>query len=154
MWWQPVAGVLAGLLVMWVGLLAVLWRVKPDGDRLREALRVLPDVLRLVTRLARDATLPRRLRIRLWLLLAYLALPVDLVPDFLPVIGYADDIVLLIWTLRAVVRLADADVVERHWPGTPQGLQTVARLTGLSTQQAGTGPVPADPRAVRARRAP
>ena len=134
MWWQPVAGTAAGLLLLWAGLLIVLWRAKPDGDGLRDALSVLPDVLRLIARLARDGTLPRGLRVRLWLLLAYLALPIDLVPDVIPVIGYADDAVLVVWTLRAVVRLAGAEAVERHWPGSPQGLQTVTRLAGLRTR--------------------
>jgi uncharacterized membrane protein YkvA (DUF1232 family) len=134
MWWQPVAGIAAGLLLLWAGLLIVLWRAKPDGDGLRDALSVLPDVLRLIARLARDGTLPRGLRVRLWLLLAYLALPIDLVPDVIPVIGYADDAVLVVWTLRAVVRLAGAEAVERHWPGSPQGLQTVTRLAGLRTR--------------------
>ena len=134
MWWQPVAGAAAGLLLMWAGLLVVLWRAKPDGDGLRDALAVLPDVLRLVARLARDASLPRGLRVRLWLLLAYLALPIDLVPDVIPIIGYADDAVLVVLTLRAVARLAGADAVERHWPGSPQGLQTVTRLARLGAR--------------------
>lgn len=128
MWWESAAGVAAGLLLLWVSLLVLLWRATPGADRLRDALRVLPDVLRLTARLARDASLPRGLRLRLWLLLAYLALPVDLVPDVIPVIGYADDAVLVVWTLRSVARLAGAEAVERHWPGTPEGLQTVTRL--------------------------
>ena len=130
--WRSVAAVAAGLLLLWAGLLVVLWRVRPDDGRLREALRVLPDVLRLTARLARDASLPRGLRLRLWLLLGYLAVPVDLVPDFIPVIGYADDAVLVIWTLRSVARLAGAEAVDRHWPGTPEGLQSVIRLAGLN----------------------
>lgn len=132
MWWQPVVGVAAGLLLLWLALLIVLWRAKPNDERLREGLRVLPDVIRLIGRLARDQSLPRGLRLRLWLLLAYLAVPVDLVPDFIPVIGYADDAVLLIWTLRSVARLAGADAVALHWPGTAQGLQTVTRLAGMA----------------------
>ena len=132
--WRSLAGAAAGLLLLWLGLLVLLWRVKPDGSRAADALRVLPDVLRLTARLARDASLPRRLRFRLWLLLAYLAVPVDLVPDFLPVVGYADDAVLVVWTLRSVVRLAGAEAVERHWPGTPEGLQTVIRLAGLDVR--------------------
>lgn len=134
MWWQPVAGVAAGLLLLWLGLLIVLWRVKPDDGRLRDAMRVLPDVLRLTARLARDASLPRGLRLRLWLLLSYLAVPVDLVPDFIPVIGYADDAVMVVWTLRSVARLAGAEAIERHWPGTPVGLQAVVRLAGLDAR--------------------
>ncbi|MBW3641027.1 MAG: DUF1232 domain-containing protein [Actinobacteria bacterium] len=134
MLWRSVAGVAAGLLLLWMGLLVVLWRVKPDDGRLRDALRVLPDVLRLTARLARDASLPHGLRLRLWPLLAYLAVPVDLVPDFIPVIGYADDAVLVVWTLRSVARLTGAEAVEKHWPGTPEGLQTVVRLAGLDAR--------------------
>jgi uncharacterized membrane protein YkvA (DUF1232 family) len=70
-------------------------------------------------------------RVRLWLLLGYLALPVDLVPDFIPVIGYADDAVIVALALRSVTRHAGADALERHWPGTPEGLAAVRRLAGL-----------------------
>jgi 2,4-dienoyl-CoA reductase-like NADH-dependent reductase (Old Yellow Enzyme family)/uncharacterized membrane protein YkvA (DUF1232 family) len=128
-WWQPLVGVAAGLVALWSVLLVVLWRKRPGEAALREALRVLPDVLRLVARLARDPSLPRGLRLRVWLLLAYLASPLDLVPDVLPVIGYADDVVLVVWTLRSVVRLAGPGAVAGHWPGTPEGLQLVLRLT-------------------------
>jgi len=85
-------------------------------------------VVRLVRRLAGDASLPRSLRWRLGLLLAYLALPFDLVPDFIPVAGYADDVLLVAWVLRSVVRAAGPEALDRHWPGTPQGLDVVRRL--------------------------
>jgi uncharacterized membrane protein YkvA (DUF1232 family) len=90
---------------------------------------VLPDVVRLLSRLARDATLPAGVRVRLWLLLGYLALPFDLVPDFIPVLGYADDAILTALTLRSVVRTAGRAAVVRHWPGSPEGLAVVERLT-------------------------
>lgn len=130
MWQQALIGVAAGLLLLWVTLLVVLWRNKPDDHSIREALRLLPDVLRLIARLARDRSLPRGLRLRLWLLLGYLAMPIDLVPDVIPVIGYADDAILVLWTLRAVTRIAGADAVARHWPGTPSGRQALARISG------------------------
>ena len=66
---------------------------------------------------------------RLWLLLGYLALPFDLVPDFIPVLGYADDAILVSWVLRSVIRAAGPEVVAEHWPGTPEGLAVVRRLT-------------------------
>lgn len=72
-WWDLLLGLAAG-----------------RGGLVREALRLLPDVLRLLPRLAADRSLPRGVRVRLALLLAYLASPIDLVPDFIPVIGYAD----------------------------------------------------------------
>ena len=78
--WEWVAGVAAGLVVVWVLLLAALWLVKPDEQRLRESLRLLPDVIRLLSRLARDRTVPLAARVWLWGLLAYLAMPIDVVP--------------------------------------------------------------------------
>ena len=101
--WRPAAlGIGAGLVLMWMLLLMVLWAATPERTSPQEALRLVPDVIRLLRRLAGDGTLPRGVRIRLWLLLAYLALPIDLIPnfilalpidlipDFIPVLGYAD----------------------------------------------------------------
>ena len=90
MWWHIALGIGVGLVLVWVLLLIVLWRATPERTSLQEALRLVPDVLRLLRRLAGDKTLPRGVRVRLWLLLAYLAMPIDLVPDFIPVLGYAD----------------------------------------------------------------
>jgi uncharacterized membrane protein YkvA (DUF1232 family) len=129
-WWQLLVAVVAGIALVWLVLIAVMWRAAPDETTARELLRLLPDVVRLTARLARDPTLPRGLRVRLWLLLGYLALPIDLVPDFVPVIGYADDAVLVALTLRAVVRRAGAEAVERHWPGSAAGLAAVQRMLG------------------------
>jgi uncharacterized membrane protein YkvA (DUF1232 family) len=131
-WVRPVAAVVGGLLVVWLVLLALLWRFRPDELRAREALRLLPDVVRLVRRLAADGSLPTGVRVRLWALLAYLLSPLDLVPDFLPVIGYADDVVVVAWALRSVVRRAGYEALERHWPGQPAGLAVVSRLAGVS----------------------
>ena len=138
-WWQVLLGVLGGLALLWVVLLAGLWWVRPDGMTTTAALRVLPDLVRLVRRLGADASLPRGVRIRLWLLLAYLLLPIDLVPDVVPVLGYADDAVVVALALRAVVRRAGADALARHWPGDPAGLEVVSRLAGLP--RAAPGPV-------------
>ena len=130
-WAWTLVGAGAGLLLCWLVLLAVLWAARPDELRARELLRLLPDVLRLVRRLAADRSLPRGVRVRLWLLLGYLALPVDLVPDVLPVIGFADDAIAVALVLRAVVRRAGPDAVARHWPGTEAGLAALRRVTRL-----------------------
>ncbi len=130
-------GVAGGLLLLWLALLAVLWRVRPEGMSTAAGLRLLPDLVRLVRRLAADRSLPRGVRVRLWLLLGYLLSPVDLVPDFVPVLGYADDVVVVALALRSVVRRAGSGALARHWPGDAAGLEVVTRLAGL--RRAGTG---------------
>ena len=130
-WAWTLVGVLGGLLLCWLVLMTVLWATRPDDLRLRELLRLLPDVLRLVHRLAGDGTLPRGVRVRLWLLLGYLALPIDLVPDFVPVLGHADDAIVVALVLRSVVRHAGAAAIDRHWPGTPEGLAALRRASRL-----------------------
>lgn len=135
-WSQVLIAVGGGLLLLWLALLATLWitlRNSSDQPTLREALRLLPDVIRLLRRLAADPALPRGVRVRLWLLLGYLLLPFDLIPDFIPVLGYADDALVVALALRSVTRRAGADTLARHWPGTPAGLRTVQRLAGLAT---------------------
>jgi uncharacterized membrane protein YkvA (DUF1232 family) len=126
--------VLAGLVLVWLGVVVLFYvaaRRAGDPARLRDGVRLLPDVLRLVRRLAGDDSLPRGIRWRLGLLLVYLALPIDLVPDFIPVAGYADDVLLVAWVLRSVLRAAGPEALERHWPGSTQGLDVVRRLAGL-----------------------
>jgi uncharacterized membrane protein YkvA (DUF1232 family) len=130
-WWSLAAAVGGGLVLLWVALVVALWMVRPDDLRLGAALRLLPDLVRLLQRLAVDPAVPRGARVRLWLLLAYLASPIDIVPDFLPVIGYADDAILVAVVLRSVSRRAGTEALERHWPGTPDGLAAVRALTGL-----------------------
>jgi uncharacterized membrane protein YkvA (DUF1232 family) len=129
---ELVLAVALALILCWIALLIVLWRLRPGERVAGEALRAVPDVIRLTHRLARDQSLPRRLRIWLWLLLAYLASPIDLVPDLIPVIGYADDAVIVMLVLRAVVRQAGPDAIRRHWPGTADGLTAVQRLAGTT----------------------
>lgn len=132
--WQLALGIVAGVLLVYIGLLAMLWRSNrrhPANVGVREALRLLPDLVRLLRRLAADATLPRGVRVRLVLLLVYLASPIDLVPDFIPVLGYADDAIVVAIALRSVTRRAGSAAIERHWPGSPEGLRAIRRLAGL-----------------------
>ncbi len=130
-WWTIALGVAGGLALLWGALIAALWLNRPDELTAKDALRLLPDLVRLLKRLAADKTLPRGIRVRLWLLLAYLAIPIDLVPDFIPVIGYADDAVVVALALRSVTKAAGPEALDRHWPGTPEGLRAVRRLAGL-----------------------
>lgn len=124
-------GLGVALLASWLLLVAGLLLARPKGPLLAEAVRLLPDLLRLLRRLAADRTLPRGVRVRPALLMVYLALPFDLIPDFLPIIGYADDAIIVAWVLRSTVRRAGLAAVRRHWPGTEDGFAALTRLNGM-----------------------
>jgi len=91
LWWQILLAVVGGFVLLWLALLAVLWRSRPDQARLVDGLRVLPDMIRMLRRLGADPAVPCGVRVRLGLLMAYLLSPIDLIPDFIPVLGNGDD---------------------------------------------------------------
>ncbi len=130
-WLAIPLGVVGGLVLIWLAAVIALWIAKPDEASIRESLRLLPDLVRLLKCLAADPEMPRGIRIRLALLLAYLALPIDLIPDFIPVLGYADDAVIVALVLRSVTRRAGPEALTKHWPGTPEGLAALRRLCRL-----------------------
>jgi uncharacterized membrane protein YkvA (DUF1232 family) len=128
-----------GLLLLVVGLYVVSVAALIAAGR-REDARALagfiPDCLVLVSRLARDRRVSRPRRAVLWLVVGYLALPIDLVPDFLPGIGQLDDAVLLGLALRLVVHGGDIEMVREAWPGPEASLTLVLRAAGLETNGA------------------
>jgi uncharacterized membrane protein YkvA (DUF1232 family) len=100
----------------------------------------IPDCIVLVSRLARDHRVSRPRRLLLFGVLGYLALPIDLVPDFLPGIGQLDDAVLLGLALRLVVHGGGSELVRQAWPGPQASLTLVLRAAGLETNGAATPP--------------
>jgi uncharacterized membrane protein YkvA (DUF1232 family) len=123
-----------GVLLLWavlLVLLAVAARRHGTTICLVDGLRLVPDVVRLVKRLAADPSVSRGVRVWLVVLLVYLLLPFDLVPDFIPVIGVADDAIVVALVLRFATRRAGPEAIDRHWPGTPQGLAALRTLIAL-----------------------
>jgi uncharacterized membrane protein YkvA (DUF1232 family) len=100
----------------------------------REEARALagfvPDCVVLCRRLLSDPRVPRARRLALAVLVVYLLLPFDLVPDFIPVAGQFDDAILLALALRGILRGAGAGVVAEHWPGPEGSLRAILRLAG------------------------
>ena len=92
--------------------------------------RFVPDCAVLFRRLMADRRVSRPRKALLGMLVAYLAMPFDLVPDFIPVAGQLDDAVLVALTLRAVLRDAGPALVIEHWPGPPESLAAMLRLAG------------------------
>jgi uncharacterized membrane protein YkvA (DUF1232 family) len=143
-WWQTLLGVAVALVLAWAALVVALLIARPKGSLLGEAMRLLPDLLRLLRRLAADRTMPRGVRIRLALLMAYLAIPIDVIPDFIPVLGYADDAIIVTLVLRSTVRRAGLDAVRARWPGSDDGFAALCRLTGLTRRRGTTSPPEVD----------
>lgn len=128
---QIVLSIAATLLTAWLLLVITLMVMRPKGVSVTEGLRLLPDVLRLLRGLAADRTLPWTVRARVWIALAWLINPIDLIPEFLPVIGPLDDIFVVAILLRSLIRRAGPETVQRHWRGTPEGLTVLSRLCKL-----------------------
>jgi uncharacterized membrane protein YkvA (DUF1232 family) len=116
----------------WLAFLACLAIARPRGIRLGDAVQLVPDGVRLIRRLATDRTIPRLTRLPVWLLIGYLAVPLDVVPDFIPVIGYADDVIVIAIVLRGLIRRAGSDKVAQHWPGSTERLALFRKTLRLS----------------------
>ena len=115
----------------WFVLTGALFILRPSRETLIEAKSLVPSVIRLVRKLSRDKTIGRDVRLRVILLLVYLASPVDLIPDFLPIIGWADNVIVLGLILRGIIRRAGTEAVLTHWDGTRSNFSTVLRLCRL-----------------------
>jgi len=98
-------------------------------ERLRAVAGFVPDCAVLFGRLLRDPRVPRRQKLALAALVGYLALPFDLVPDFLPVVGQLDDALLVALVLRGLVKRRP-EFVREHWPGPQASLEALLRLAG------------------------
>jgi uncharacterized membrane protein YkvA (DUF1232 family) len=94
----------------------------------REVARFLPDCIVLLKRLLRDDRVPRRAKVVLGLLVLYLVMPLDLVPDFIPVAGQLDDAILAAAAIGYVTRSAGRGVIEELWPGSERALHVVLKL--------------------------
>jgi uncharacterized membrane protein YkvA (DUF1232 family) len=95
----------------------------PEGTSIQsrklvtDAAKLLPNLVKLVARLIRDPRVPRRSKLALGLAFAYVASPIDLIPEVIPVVGWADDLLILMLALDALIERAGKEVVEEHWDG-------------------------------------
>jgi len=94
----------------------------------RALVTFIPDCIVLVTRLAREPRVPRRRRLLLVALIGYLALPFDLVPDFIPIAGQLDDAIIVALVLRSLVRSGGEQLIRERWPGPEQSLALILHL--------------------------
>jgi uncharacterized membrane protein YkvA (DUF1232 family) len=124
--WLVGLGVTVALVLATWGLLLVLARRLPPG-LLRDLAAFIPDSVTAVRRLRKDPRVPRRAKVALVVAGIWLASPIDLIPDFVPVIGTLDDIVVVVLAVRYAGRRVPRDVLLAAWPGEPRLLE---RLLG------------------------
>jgi uncharacterized membrane protein YkvA (DUF1232 family) len=128
-WWEWLLVAGAVLLVLWGALVLWLYAAGRRTDA-RALATFIPDCIVLVARLLRDDRVPRRSKAILVGLAAYLALPFDLVPDFIPVAGQLDDAILVAFVLRHLVRASGPAILREHWPGPERSLEVLLRVAG------------------------
>jgi uncharacterized membrane protein YkvA (DUF1232 family) len=120
---------LAAAVLVWLLFVLVLYAAGRRDDA-RALAGFVPDCVVLFKRLSTDSRVPRSRRLLMLGLIAYLAMPIDLVPDFIPVAGQLDDAILVALVLRGLVRGAGSALVSEHWPGPERSLAAVMRLAG------------------------
>jgi uncharacterized membrane protein YkvA (DUF1232 family) len=125
-WLLIALGVLVGI---YAGAVAVLLLFGRKDDA-RALAGFVPDCVVLLSRLLKDQCVSRRRSFVLVALVAYLSSPIDLVPDFLPVIGHLDDAVIVALALRWITRDCAPSQIAAHWPGPQASLGVVLRLAG------------------------
>jgi len=123
-------GIVVGLLAFWATLVGVLWLVRPRDVALSELVAFVPDLVRLVRGLLGDRSVDGRARVALGVLLVWLVSPIDLIPEFIPVLGPLDDVVVAVLVLRYVRRRIGAEALLARWPGSEAGAGLLTRLVG------------------------
>jgi uncharacterized membrane protein YkvA (DUF1232 family) len=133
-WWQWLLLSVGITAAIYAALIAWLLRAGRRHDA-RALAGFIPDCLILFRRLLRDDRVPRRSKLLLAALIGYLAMPFDLVPDFIPVLGQLDDAIIVAVVLRALLRAGGPDLLREHWPGPTASLNALMRLAYGSAQR-------------------
>lgn len=124
-WLQTLLIAAAVMVSCWL-LLIVLARRLPPGLA-KDLASLLPDCLTTVRRLRKDPRVPRRVKIAVVFAAAWVLSPIDIIPEFLPVIGPLDDVIVVALVLRYALRHTPADAVRDAWPGNPELLSWLTR---------------------------
>jgi uncharacterized membrane protein YkvA (DUF1232 family) len=127
---RPILGIVVGLVVVWVVLIGLFWVLRPKDVRLREAVAVVPDALRLIRDLIADRQTPLDVRAVLVVVLIWLISPIDLIPEFIPVLGPLDDVVVAVIALRYTRRRLGIDRLRERWRGSDAGFELLTRVVG------------------------
>jgi uncharacterized membrane protein YkvA (DUF1232 family) len=126
---------LASLVALWVILLALFWVLRPKDIPIRDVLRTIPDILRLLRALITDGDVPPDVRLVLVGLVAWIVSPIDLIPEFVPGLGPLDDVIVAIVAMRYVRRRIGIDGIRARWTGSDDGLRLLVRVLGREQRE-------------------
>jgi uncharacterized membrane protein YkvA (DUF1232 family) len=127
---RTLVAIVVGITAFWAVLLVVFWILRPKGASVRQIVGLLPDVLRLLRSLIGDGSVPLDVRVVLVGLLAWIASPIDLIPEFIPVLGPVDDVVVAVVAMRYVRRRVGVEDLRRRWTGSDDGFALLLRVIG------------------------
>ena len=123
-------GIVVALVLLWAALLGLFWVLRPKDVPVREVVRVVPDLVRLVRSLITDRSTPLDVRVVLVGLMIWIVSPIDLIPEFVPGLGPLDDIIVAVVALRYSRRRLGTETLRARWPGTPEGFALLTRVVG------------------------
>ena len=127
---QLLLGIVAAMLGIWLVMLALLWVLRPKGLAVRDLLGLVPEVVRLVRSVISDRSAPLDVRLVLVGALAWMLSPVDLIPEFIPVLGPLDDVVVAVVARRYVRRRLGVADLSKRWSGSAEGFALLIRVVG------------------------
>jgi uncharacterized membrane protein YkvA (DUF1232 family) len=128
--WTPIIAIAAGVVGLWAVFLVVFLAFRPRGVSVRQVVDLIPDLVRLLRSLVTDRSVPIDVRLVLLGLIAWILSPIDLIPEFIPVLGPIDDVLVAVVALRYVRRRLGTDAVRARWTGSPEGFELLQRVMG------------------------
>jgi len=128
---QALIGLGIALAFVMVVIVAILLTLRAPAQSIGEIAWIIPSALRLAVSLYRDQSVPNSVRWRLRFAVVYNVQPINLIPDFIPVVGFVDNALVLAWALRSAARVAGPGALERHWKGSPAALALLTRTLRL-----------------------
>ena len=108
--------------------------IRSRQELLKEALLLLPNLVKLLYRLLRDKRIPMKRRLAMTVVGAYIASPNDIIPDFVPVVGSIDDLLILAFAVDYLLDASPPEVVAEHWDGSEDGLELIRGIAGWGAE--------------------
>jgi uncharacterized membrane protein YkvA (DUF1232 family) len=122
--------IVVAVLLVWAAFLVLFWLLRPKDVPVREVVRVIPDLVRLLRSVIGDRSAPLDVRLVLIGLMIWIVSPIDLIPEFIPGIGPLDDVIVAIVALRYTRRRVGVADLQARWSGSADGFAMLLRIVG------------------------